>query len=329
MRLRILCTLLALLGANSFAGGWTSSGGDAVVCQDSDGHIQSAELFDLYEGRAMLGLNPLPQTTPAAVLAHNFAQTLDPLMGAQTNVITRTDQIIKTMRFLPSGTGLVPVKDIGSIIIPKTCTVMQLAVYTGDDQVYIDSDIWAKLDETNRAGLILHEAVYWYLRLSGETTSVRTRMFVANVFAGTPIPPLRRPPPSEPSLIETCSTRFSDLNPSGTPVTLFSTYSDLPGRLTLQFEAIDGIQMLSQSTITGQVSVGWPISNISAPKPSPMPGGEGGPADGISGRVKTLIDNISLDVIIMHSGAGHMINIWDQSGYHSVYFACQVVHFYP
>jgi hypothetical protein len=82
----------------------------------------------------------------------------------------------------PSGTELLPINDSFEVAIPRGCGAEQVANYYNDNLILINSDIWAAFDETDRAALILHEAVYAANRLVGATNSRQSRHVVASIF---------------------------------------------------------------------------------------------------------------------------------------------------
>lgn len=74
--------------------------------------------------------------------------------------------------------------DSHELIIPdKNCKVEQLANYSKDEIVLVDSEIWSHFDQTNRAALLTHETVYKKLRSFGEKSSTRARRTVGLLFS--------------------------------------------------------------------------------------------------------------------------------------------------
>jgi len=93
--------------------------------------------------------------------------------------------VSQNMRILGPGVGLRPINDANNAIIPTACELVQLAVYhDSNDKIYVAGDIWNHLNNTNKAALLVHEALYKKLRMNGKNTSERARMAVGAVFAG-------------------------------------------------------------------------------------------------------------------------------------------------
>ena len=104
-----------------------------------------------------------------------------------------------------------PIDDSGSIIKPKVCGIYQLGIYRDSkNELFVDGDIFSKLDETSKAAFYVHEALYWYLRKEGEITSARVRLAVAQAFAGHDFVPYDRPI-SEPVEAFDCETAAKNL----------------------------------------------------------------------------------------------------------------------
>lgn len=78
------------------------------------------------------------------------------------------------------------IPDSGNIVIPKGCTIEQIAnqsapLYADDPRYIIDQSLWSLLDNQNRAGLILHEIIYREAIELGHDNSVSTRFLNANM----------------------------------------------------------------------------------------------------------------------------------------------------
>jgi hypothetical protein len=248
--------ILALWASVARAGTESSGGGNAVVCLDEDKKIVSAELLDIYEGRALHGLNPLPASVPYQNYASSLAEKIDAAIDIEHvnfAIGRKCESLLTAFKFLPSGTGLVPINDSKHIILPKNCSVVQLARYEENDEVFVDQDIWDHLDETNKAALVIHESVYWYLRLHGEKTSERTRRAVAQLFSGADFVPVEEGIPV--SALE-C---VAGTNPDRLPEAAFYLYPNSNHGLTAQFVILDGKMMLAKTT--GSLpAIEWPLT---------------------------------------------------------------------
>lgn len=161
-------------------GGVDGGGGKSVVCRNEQGTIVSAELLDLYEGAKMYGLN-IQKSNAHYVEQIETALTVIPISSrGMTEIYAHI--VRDKMTLLPLGTDIAPINDSLEIILPRNCQVEQLARFYSDDKILVNGEIWQNLDETSRAALILHEAVYANNRLMGATDSRRSRHIVASLF---------------------------------------------------------------------------------------------------------------------------------------------------
>jgi hypothetical protein len=262
--LKYIVVSTIFLTSISQAGVKEGGGGNAVVCRDLQGKIKSAELQDIFEARMLFGLN-----VPSSELPHQ--EQLDAMLNrvkqAQQNgwrpdwneIIPKS--IADDLILLPSGVGLGEIDDTQPTIVPKGCKLERLALY--DDrygQLFVDSEIWNHLGETNRAALLLHENVYYYLRQhAGETTSDRTRYAVGYVASDLPLKNIFDGIPSGVELIN-CWVPSNDKNSSSTPFRFVayrtpvdpSTVDAYQRRYQyfLKFYVFNGLPLILQKTVT-------------------------------------------------------------------------------
>lgn len=254
MKIRYLVTLgILFVSTTSWAGSWSSGGGNAVVCQNPQGQIISAELLDLYEGRVVHGLSYQTSTSPYLKQAVEAAKAISN-KDISFSLVDLVPKMADQFQFLPSDTGLQPLEDSFQIVVPKGCQITQTARYESNNVVYIDSDIWAVMNEQNKAALLLHETLYWSLRVYGEKTSVRTRAAVAHAFAGTKFLDVNDELPNN---VEICQT---DLGKNGLPWAAFYSYpaSDKTG-VVIQFMTFGGNVALAKTTAK-LFDAQWPLS---------------------------------------------------------------------
>jgi hypothetical protein len=243
----------------TWAGAWSSGGGNAVVCLDSAGKISSAEVLDLYEGRVLKGLSYPASTAPYLEQAVAAANSISLKPGLPMFVADYIPKVAAKIKFLPAGAGLRPINDSFEIVVPKGCQIMQAARFEADDIVYVDSDIWSRLNEQNRAALVMHESLYWVLRLYGDQTSRRTRATVAHAFAGSKFLDIYDRLPSS---IEICQTGLGDY---GLPWASFATYPSPDGKGAIaQFVTFGGSIVISKTTAF-LINATWPLSQNPPP----------------------------------------------------------------
>lgn len=247
--------LLNLITSVCYAGGGNVGGGKSVVCRDPKGSILSAELLDLYEGRVQYGKKITPSSAPVANQVSSIVQELGVGRGQSFSdtLAWYANYVNRTMQVLPNGTGLVPVNDAYNVVIPTACGVEQLANYVSDTEILITGEIFAKLDNTNQAATIVHEALYRMFRDYGATDSIRARMDVAFAFSGSTTTDIWL---GLPKSYLTCGTA-PDANGSYFPGARFRAYNDSTGELIFQFDDLFGAPMVSTaSAVVDNISIG-------------------------------------------------------------------------
>ena len=183
----VMAALAAVLfiGRNSQASGnETGNGGDVVVCRDHGGQIVSLEVLDLYEARTLRGIvSDLGDPTEA--WEGKATRLLGELARVDTDrsagYIRRVRGITADSLFLP-GVELRDISDSMHIAIPAGCAIVQAVIqkqkrFPEDKTFTFSKDIWDRLDESNRAALVMHEVIYEELISSGQTNSIVARYY--------------------------------------------------------------------------------------------------------------------------------------------------------
>jgi hypothetical protein len=180
--MKALIVLLAALGASiANAGAISGGGGKGVVCRNPAGEIISATTLDLYEGKAVYGVN-VPESNAPMNDQIEAALTKIPKFSAGVIVEAYVKTVLAGMKFV-KGIELQPIDDALVVAIPRGCAAEQLANYYNDKRIVVNGDIWDKMSETARASLVLHEAVYANERIWRSTDSRRSRAVVANLLS--------------------------------------------------------------------------------------------------------------------------------------------------
>lgn len=263
----LVLTMGALAPALAAAGVNSSGGGNAIVCRSADTsgtkQIVSATVLDLFEAEAIDGLTIPPRTGNAEDIAGELLKRLEegnpeafqnkPVYQSLTALLQST---LANIKVLKPGIGLSPIPNSLSPIVPKGCATEQLAAYQPAGKLLIDGEIWAKLDELNRAGLLVHEVVYKWLRLGGSTNSVRARKIVGALFSNTTIEPVQPPAVTERLFCIDDGSTFFD------PQLAYwvSPYSSDPADVTsgiISFIVIGGEPVVSARTVA--------LSNVRPP----------------------------------------------------------------
>jgi hypothetical protein len=267
---------LALAGSpmTAWAGGVGSSGGGvSVVCRDSQGLIQYAELLDLYEARTRYAR----VWASTGTLKGDYFQAVKNtylLQGAPESfgekLLERVERnlgaFFAKVRYTAPGERLAWLGDTGHMIAPIAgCAYEQLAIF--DDAsgvVSVDSEIWMTLKPQSQAALVQHELYYKYERELEETTSERTRELVAMVFAEAgAVIPVHGGLPAKRSHCHTSDHEPSDgrAQKSVSSFYVYPSFAENGERtgLFLQFTHLMGRPMLSQTRVRLK---GWDHWNL-------------------------------------------------------------------
>lgn len=199
--LAIFLTTEALFCANAMAGNADGGGGKGIVCRNADNSLKSVETLDLWEARELHQetLAPssgnLEQDVEAAL--QNLSKSLPMLIKSPdcSNEECLLNQMRTTARkFLDGGKSvlrkrgikLTDTSDSMELIQPDNCGIEQIINYQpAGAPILLNEDLFQKMDLTNQAALIAHEAYYEVLRLfTGETNSLRVRRAVGYAFSG-------------------------------------------------------------------------------------------------------------------------------------------------
>lgn len=164
---------------NEATGGVDGGGGKSVVCRNDQQQIISAQSLDLYEGRTLYGLHI--QTSDESMNLQ-IEKALKTFAGDQSIIKYYVSIVKEKMTLLPAGTQLSEVSDSYDIVFPKGCKSEQLARYYSDEKIFVNSDIWSLLSQTDKAALILHEAIYKVNRMYGAMDSRQSRHIVMSLF---------------------------------------------------------------------------------------------------------------------------------------------------
>jgi len=316
---------LLMCSTYSYAGGMEGGGGNSVVCRDTQGKAVSAEIYDLFEGRALYGYLPKEDgadyKTQARAIAKKMAEA-----SWDDFFVKETERILSDVRFLPTDAALVPVNDSDSIIKPANCDIFQTAIYQPNQRVYFDSNIWSLLTESNRAALVFHEVIYAYLRtVDWAKTSTRARQYVAFMFSGQNLKTKWFPANGE--HFEICKTDpNSPYNDANTPITMFYTRVNPDGTWKISFNYFNGLKVLGATEINTPAPQGysWPIALHNTNGGSP-----GGSGVGIDGTLELDVDeswsmtNWYLDL----DSNSNYVTLQSAGQTNQIYFSCQPVNF--
>jgi hypothetical protein len=168
------------------AGDVAGNGGDIVICQERS--KVTYRMLDLYEGmKAQPPLNPDLATASYKVLEKvNYALDrlgrLDPARAAYYR--GHANKFLSEVEWISSGKPLDDVPDSGYVKLPPQCHLAQIAIrrptfHQSIKPFLVDKRLWdaPEFDDDQKAGLILHEAVYGELIQLGHKNSINARLF--------------------------------------------------------------------------------------------------------------------------------------------------------
>ncbi len=168
MKYALAFAFVFLASPHAHASGTTvGNGGDSVVCYNADQTIKSVTFFDYYEANVIRNID-IDLGAPSLSVDQKVNIVLDRIRRLNPNRAKRYAlwyaKFLREARFV-SGVELVDVPDSGTGYYPVGCSLKQTAIhqephFPGDARYTINKDIWDKMDNTNRAGLILHELIF-------------------------------------------------------------------------------------------------------------------------------------------------------------------------
>jgi hypothetical protein len=265
--LTAILAFACLLPAPAVAGR-EGHGGVSIVCRNRDKSIKSVELLDTFEGNnrynLKIGGSALPIDDLIEQAQIRLASRPDLLEEFQNELA----YVQAHIQFMDKEVGLNPTNDAFPVIKKKRCRYEQLAVYTDDGQILVDSELFEWLSVTDRAALYVHEVIFKMARGRGAESSVESRKLTAYLFTRPnqpgvikellesmfppPAPPAPPAPPSPPQPVhprafeEISSGHYQTNNPD---VCFFTIYKDnTRGNMTLEWNNMTG-----RCAITGQI----------------------------------------------------------------------------
>lgn len=201
---KLLCLYFAVvMTVPAYAGTGVGNGGGAFACKAGP-DIVSVHVLDLVASN--LPVKILQGDSFQNILENIISTTyhdIRPEFRTAIRIIqTEVQEVIKLARFgyfyaaLPftydtgtshefiSNLGLRPF-DLRICGLFEFSAYIQAAIFSADEKsLVIDLSTWEKMDETNKAALILHEAIYSILRKAGqESSSYFTRKLVSHLFS--------------------------------------------------------------------------------------------------------------------------------------------------
>ena len=180
----LLVAACSALMPAAFAAQERGNGGDVILCADG-----RAIFYDLYEMEKLHHLTP--QIPAGANWQEISGQVIDRFQGINPSRAYRFRQrlatFLKEAEFL-SDVEMIDIPDTGIGFFPQGCKLHQLAIQKvprvpGEKRYLVNQDIWQRLDEVNRAALVVHELILGDAIEDNHPTSESTRYLNALVLA--------------------------------------------------------------------------------------------------------------------------------------------------
>jgi hypothetical protein len=193
--------------ALAHAGERGGNGGGSIVCSDSSGAISKAFMLDLWEAAnlplASNGYNSLTiPSDPNTTFHDQLWHAIDKIDRAAPRHVSyfiadRAREIESQLAREVRSVKMSRISDSSDYAMPDipglTCEREQLANYSEVNGLVIRKAVWDALDETGKAALILHEAIYKTerdLAFAVGKNSDHTQELVAWAFSTSQIPPM-------------------------------------------------------------------------------------------------------------------------------------------
>ena len=189
MRNVLILLAAVFLTHQALAGHAEGNGGGGVVCRDNRGDVISVRLLDFYESEIIR-----PQ-----VKIDVSGKTTDEIMAFVISRLRKTDKERADLyqqranKFLSqvnwTHLPLAFTDDIGKLPFETDCRVEQIVNQSRpwnsfEKRFLVQRKLWDHLDPINRAGFILHEAIYREAIARGLRNSREVRVFNSLIFSG-------------------------------------------------------------------------------------------------------------------------------------------------
>jgi hypothetical protein len=153
-------------GTHLISGGQDGNGGNMLLCLNPNGTLKSKELLDYYESRVIRGITP-SLGDPSLHYLEKIEMVLKRIQHLSPR---RFRSYLEEARSFESQSVFLPATDLTTLpdsqhpVVPKNCTVVQTViqrtpVFPEDKRYIVNKDIWDILDNDDKAGLVLHEAI--------------------------------------------------------------------------------------------------------------------------------------------------------------------------
>lgn len=172
------------------------NGGGGVVCRDTNGAITSVELIDFWVGRNEWSFTLDLGSGSFMDKVNHALQRLARFDNDRAIRYTKKAALfLANVNWLTNSVLPAP-GDTDDLVKPagncqfETVALQRNPQFPAEKFYRINKDLWDKMDDTNKAGLILHEIIYEEALVLKQTNSRKTRYYNANLastaFSGLP-----------------------------------------------------------------------------------------------------------------------------------------------
>lgn len=217
---------LMAITQTAVAGDKIGNGGGLWACENTQQQITAGMMVDLFEAQTEFGLTlaPMPMAL-AQQIAIQKAQILNGVNTVMTDKLNKyLNDVFSKVQFVNAVLVLVDDALFKIEPLPSTCPLgqwkyRQFANFTPQGQVLIRNDIWTSsvVTELDKAALLVHEAVYAWMRAEySDTNSVRSRQIVGLLFSNLAVTEMNQRiqallgPSSDPGILDTWACMITD-----------------------------------------------------------------------------------------------------------------------
>lgn len=180
---------MVLVSMNAFAGNEKGNGGGIHFCQADE----TQELYDIYEGQARYGFTIRSSNLTVDAQVNKAIEKIkkaNPYIGKE--VEKQVSYLRSNHMIIRARVTLAPVGDAKILLVDQGCAYKQLANWDEvSGNLIVSKDYFDRMDNTNKAALYVHEALYKVGRVlnllpieeDGTTTSDTIRRMVGEIFS--------------------------------------------------------------------------------------------------------------------------------------------------
>lgn len=160
-----------------------------VVCNSAQGAIESVELLDLYEGREVYGFTIEEQESLEEALSEvreKWNVVFKDVKGI-TTPSAQLDEALASMTLADSEVKWETVESQPLITIAQGCFLERIAHRPDSSTLQLNKKLWTAMNDTQRAAVLVHEALLAHDNSLKTSDEQRIRKIVALLFSTQPL----------------------------------------------------------------------------------------------------------------------------------------------